>query len=88
MTDPIPSPDPAQPAPDKLAAAPDSPRHHSVSRVDLAATGSCIQEWTGSAWVVVEVVDPSEGFQPQALDPARVRGRYLGERVVTACVKA
>jgi hypothetical protein len=47
----------------------------------------CVQEWTGTAWVIVEEIGRREGFFAKALDAARVRGKYLGERVVTPLVR-
>ena len=61
--------------------------HHSMSLISSLPVGSCIQEWTGSDWVVVDATGCAEGFTAQALDPSRVPGTYLRERVVTACVK-
>jgi hypothetical protein len=68
--------------------------HHSVSlghhrswSLNSQSGGSCIQEWTGSAWVIAEVISCADDFKAQSLDPAEVRGTYVGERVVTPCVK-
>lgn len=49
---------------------------------------SSVQEWTGSKWVVVDPGDCPEGYRAEALDPSRVRGTYVGERVVTPWVKS
>jgi hypothetical protein len=47
---------------------------------------SSVQEWTGSAWIIVEEFSRVEGYVAQTLDAARVQGSYVGERVVTPCV--
>jgi hypothetical protein len=80
--------DKSPPAPQPAGLSPEFPHSHSQSFVMDSPGGSCIQEWTGSDWVVVEVTDCAQGFEAQALDPSRIRGTYVGERVVTACVKA
>ena len=48
----------------------------------------CVQEWTGSAWVIVEETVRVEGSRAQVLDALGVPGKYVGERVVTPCVPA
>jgi hypothetical protein len=50
--------------------------------------GSSVQEWNGSSWVVVDVIQRAEGALALALDSSRVQGSYVGERVVTPCVPA
>jgi hypothetical protein len=50
------------------------------------STGTCIQEWTGSEWVVIETFECAEGYESAPLDPVAYRGDYVGARVITPCV--
>ena len=50
------------------------------------STGTSIQEWTGSEWVVIETFECAEGYESAPLDPVVHRGDYVGARVITPCV--
>ncbi len=50
------------------------------------STGTSIQEWTGSEWVVIETFECAEGYESAPLDPIVHRGDYVGARVITPCV--
>jgi hypothetical protein len=50
------------------------------------STGTCIQEWTGTEWVVIETFECAEGYESAPLDPVAHRGDYVGARVITPCV--
>ena len=48
--------------------------------------GSCVQEWTGREWVIVDAAPCTEGFAFRPLDPAELPGGYVGQRVLTSCM--
>jgi hypothetical protein len=50
--------------------------------------GTCVQEWSGTAWVVVDDSECRPGFVCRPLDPAEVAGEYAGQRVITPAVPA
>ncbi|QEH33015.1 hypothetical protein OJF2_15100 [Aquisphaera giovannonii] len=50
------------------------------------SSGTCIQEWTGSEWVVIETFECAAGYESVPLDPSAYPGDYVGARVITPCV--
>jgi hypothetical protein len=55
------------------------------SRFD-ESTGTCIQEWTGTEWIIIETFDCAEGYESVPLDPATHRGDFVGQRVIAPCL--
>ncbi len=48
--------------------------------------GTCVQEWTGTQWVVVDS-DCGEGYECRALEASKYQGEFVGHRVLTPAVR-
>jgi hypothetical protein len=59
---------------------------HSASAVG-SGFGTCVQEWTGTEWLVVDASDCPEGSECSPLDARQVAGEYTGQRVITRPTK-
>jgi hypothetical protein len=60
------------------------PRLHGSSRF-TRNFGTCVQEWTGWEWIIIDEVDCAEGYEARPLDPREVAGQHVGQRVLTPC---
>jgi hypothetical protein len=58
----------------------------SASSEDLAG-GTCVQEWNGKEWMVVDTTECGAQFECRPLDPAKYRGQFVGHRVLTPGVR-
>jgi hypothetical protein len=47
--------------------------------------GTSVQEWTGTAWVVVDETERADGYETRLLDPAVSPGQFIGQRVIVPC---
>jgi hypothetical protein len=59
---------------------------HSASALGIGF-GTCVQEWTGTEWLVVDDSDCPDGSECRPLDPKEVAGEYTGQRVITRASK-
>ncbi|MDG3003618.1 hypothetical protein [Paludisphaera mucosa] len=59
-------------------------KHPTHGKAQETSPRSSVQEWTGQAWVIVDVLDGPGKLDPAPLDASSFPGQYLGQRIVTA----
>jgi hypothetical protein len=58
-----------------------------TTSIDEVAAGTCVQEWTGKEWMVVDASECGAQFECRPLDAAKYRGDFVGHRVLTPAMR-